>query len=88
MTLTLTRQNLRAVFSRLDINGDGTLDMAEFIGLMEACDQTLGDDQVSSMFLDCAKASKRMDDSLDGDEVNVDGFVEVCDIYGLHLQVE
>ena len=25
---------------------------------------------------------------LDGDEVNVDGFVEVCDIYGLHLQVE
>ena len=29
-----------------------------------------------------------MDDSLDGDEVNVDGFVEVCDIYGLHLQVE
>ena len=61
---------------------------AEFIGLMEACDQSLSDDQVSSMFLDCAKASKKLDDSLDGDEVNADAFVEVCEVYGLNVQVQ
>jgi len=84
----VSQQNLRGVFERFDLDGGGTLDMAEFIGLMQACDKSLGDDQVSSMFLDCAKASKKIDDSLDGDEVNADAFVEVCDVYGLDMQVQ
>ena len=47
----VSQHTLRGIFSHFDINpGDSSLDLPEYIGLMEACDDSLGDNQVSSMF--------------------------------------
>ena len=39
------------------------------------------------MFVDCEKASKRLDRSVD-DSIVADAFVQVCDSYGLHMRVQ
>ena len=49
---------------------------------------TYSDDQVRSMFLDCVKASKKINKELEEGQIIQQGFLQVCELYGLHMQVQ
>ena len=60
--------------------------------LAERCDivavVVLSDDQVRSMCLDCVKASKKINKELEEGQIIQQGFLQVCELYGLHMQVQ
>ncbi len=84
----VSNANLRGVFAHFDESGDGFLDLDEFKMLMHACDDQLSDDQVRSIFLDCVKASKKINKELEEGQIIQQGFLQVCELYGLHMQVQ
>lgn len=45
-------------------------------------------EQVRSMFLDCAKASKKIERDAEDDQIVQEAFVQVCELYGLHMAVQ
>ena len=40
------------------------------------------------MFLDCAKASKKIERDAEDDQIVQEAFVQVCELYGLHMAVQ
>ena len=80
--------NLRGVFAAFDANGDGCLDLDEFQALIGACGVQPGDDEKGrKMFMDCAKASRKIRRSV-GDAILPEAFVAVCEKHGIEMAIK
>ena len=80
--------NLRGVFAAFDANGDGCLDLDEFQALFGACGVQPGDDEKGrKMFMDCAKASRKIRRSV-GDAILPEAFVAVCEKHGIEMAIK